>query len=53
MAAGLTGLPEEVHIVFGMFTLQPIGEGEGSAHGQGAHASWRNFEYSLTAEGSP
>lgn len=53
VAAGLTGLPEEVHIVFGLFTLLPIGDGEGSAHGQGARASWRNFEYTLTAEGSP
>ncbi len=49
-AAGLTGLPEEVHIVFGLFTLLPIGAGADSAHGQGARASWRNFEYSLTAE---
>lgn len=52
-AAGLTGLPEEVHIVFGLFTLLPIGEGEGSAHGQGARASWRDFEYSLPVQDRP
>lgn len=34
-------------MAFGMLTLLPIGEGEGSAHGQGGRASWRNFEYSL------
>ena len=49
VAAGLTGLPEEVHMGFGVFTLVPVGEGEGSCHGQGARASWRNFEYSLPA----
>jgi len=49
-AAGLTGLPEEVHMAFGMFTLLPIGEGEGSCHGQDGRASWRNFEFSLPAQ---
>lgn len=49
-AAGLTGLPEEVHMGFGMFTLLPIGEGEGSCYGQGGRASWRNFEYNLLAQ---
>jgi hypothetical protein len=49
VAAGLTGLPEEVHLGFGIFTLVPLGEGKGSCHGQGARASWRNFEYSLPA----
>lgn len=44
------GLIEEVHMGFGMFTLLPIGEGEGSCHGQGGRASWRNFEYSLPAQ---
>lgn len=44
--SGLTGLPEEVYMAFGMLTLLPIGEGEGSCHGQGGRASWRNFEYS-------
>lgn len=52
VAAGLTGLPDEVHMAFGMFTLLPIGEGS-SCHGQGGHASWRNFKYSLSAEDSP
>ena len=47
VAGGLTGLPEEVHVVFGLFTLLAVGEGEGSAHGQGARGSWRNFQYSL------
>ncbi len=37
-------------MAFGMFTLLPIGEGEGSCHGQGGRASWCNFEYSLPAE---
>ncbi len=46
VAAGLTDLPEEVRMAFGIFTLLPIGEGEGSAHGQGGRASWRNFRYS-------
>ncbi len=50
VAAGLTGLPEEVHMAFGMFTLLPIGEGAGSCHGQGGRASWRNVKYSLSAE---
>lgn len=49
VAAGLPGLPEEVHMAFGMFTLLPIGEGEGSCHGQGGRASWRDFAYSLSA----
>ena len=49
VAGGLTGLPEEVHMGFGVFTLVPIGEDGGSCHGQGARASWRNFEYSLAA----
>lgn len=48
VAAGLTGLPAEVHMALGIFTLLPIGEGEGSAHGQGGRASWRNICYSLT-----
>lgn len=48
-AGGLTGLPEEVHLGFGVFTLLPIGEDRGSCHGQGARASWRNFKYSLAA----
>jgi Family of unknown function (DUF6081) len=52
VAAGLTGLPEELDLGFGMFTLVPVGEGEVSCHGQGARASWRNFQYSLTAEDS-
>ena len=52
-AAGLTGLPEEVHMGFGVFTLVPIGDGESSCHGQGARASWRNFEHSLVAWDSP
>jgi hypothetical protein len=49
VAAGLTGLPEDVHLGFGIFTLMPLGEGKGSCHGQGARASWRNFEFSLPA----
>ena len=49
VAAGLNGLPEEVHMGFGIFTLLPLGEDGGSCHGQGARASWRNFEYSLPA----
>jgi hypothetical protein len=49
VAAGLTGLPEEVHLGFGIFTLVPLGAGESSNHGQGARASWRNFEYNLSA----
>jgi hypothetical protein len=49
VAGGLTGLPEEVHMGFGVFTLVPIGEGKSSNHGQGARASWRNFAYSLPA----
>lgn len=53
VAAGLTGLPEEMHMAFGMLTLLPIGDGQGSCHGQGGRASWRNFEYSLSAEDSP
>jgi hypothetical protein len=52
VAGGLTGLPEEVHTGFGIFTLLPLGEGERSCHGQGARASWRNFDYSLGAEDS-
>jgi hypothetical protein len=48
-AAGLTGLPEELHLGFGIFTVVPLGEGKSSCHGQGARASWRNFEYSLPA----
>jgi hypothetical protein len=52
VAGGLTGLPEEVHMGFGIFTLLPLGEGEGSCHGQGARASWRNFDYSLPGEDS-
>ena len=51
-AAGLAGLPEDVHIGFGMFTLLPLGEGEGSCHGQGGRASWRNVQYSLPAANS-
>lgn len=50
VAAGLTGLPEEVHMAFGMFTLLPVGEGVGSCHGQGGRASWRNVAYRLPAE---
>lgn len=50
VAAGLTGLPEEVHMGLGLFTLLPVGDGEGSCRGQGARVSWRNFEYSLPAE---
>lgn len=53
VAAGLTGLPDEVHMAYGMFTLLPIGDGEGSCHGQGGRGSWRNFEYSLSGEDSP
>ena len=49
VAAGLTGLPEELHLGFGIFTVVPLGEGRSSCHGQGARASWRNFEYSLPA----
>ena len=49
-AAGLAGLPEEVHMGFGMFTLLPIGESAGSCHGQGGRASWRNFPYSLYSQ---
>ena len=49
VAAGFTELPDEVHMAFGMFTLLPIGEGEGSTHGQGGRASWRNFRYSGVA----
>jgi hypothetical protein len=49
VAGGLTGLPEEVHMGFGVFTLVLLGEGAGSCHGQGARASWRNLEYSLSA----
>ena len=49
VAGGLTGLPEKVHLGFGLFTLVPVGEGDGSCHGQGARASWRNFEYDLPA----
>jgi hypothetical protein len=49
VAGGLTGLPEEVHMGFGVFTLVPLREGESSCHGQGARASWRNFEYALAA----
>lgn len=47
VAAGLTPLPQDVHIGFGMFTLLPIGDGDGSCHGQGGRASWRNFRHSL------
>lgn len=47
VADGLRSLPEEVHMALGVFTLLPIGEGEGSAHGQGGRASWRNLRYSL------
>ena len=49
MVAGLTGLPEDVHVAFGMFTLLPIGEGEGSCHGQVSRESWRNVVHSLSA----
>ena len=45
---GLSDLPGEVRIGIGFFTLVPIGQG-GSLRGQGARASWRRFEYSLTA----
>ena len=45
---GLTDLPEEVHIGIGLFTLVPVSQAESSVHGQGARASWRNFEYKLT-----
>jgi hypothetical protein len=48
IAGGLTGLPEELHMGFGVFTLIPLGESAGSCHGQGARASWRNFRYSLS-----
>jgi hypothetical protein len=48
VAAGLTGLPEDVHMSFGMFTLLPIGDGDSSCQGQGGRASWRNFAYSLS-----
>lgn len=51
-ADGLTDLPDEVHIGIGAFTLLPVGQGGSSVHGQGAHASWRNFTYHLSAEGS-
>lgn len=50
VAAGLTNLPGEVHIALGIFTLLPLGEGEGSAHGQGGRASWRNIRYRLTGQ---
>jgi hypothetical protein len=49
VASGLTDLPDELHMAFGIFTLLGIGEGHGSCHGQGGRASWRNFEYSLSA----
>lgn len=49
-ASGLTGLPEEVGMGFGLFTLLPVGPGEGSCHGQGARASWRNFQYVVPAQ---
>jgi hypothetical protein len=45
VAAGLTNMPEELHMALGIFTLLPLGEGEGSAHGQGGRASWRNLLY--------
>jgi Family of unknown function (DUF6081) len=48
-ASGLADLPDELHMACGIFTLLGIGEGEGSCHGQGGRASWRNFEYSLSA----
>lgn len=40
-------------MAFGMFTLLPIGDGEGSSQGQGGRASWRDFAYDLLAEDSP
>ncbi|MDR0343897.1 MAG: DUF6081 family protein [Nocardiopsaceae bacterium] len=49
-AADLHGLPEEVHLGFGIFTLVPLAEGKGSNHGQGARASWRDFEYGRPGE---
>jgi hypothetical protein len=48
VASGLTDLPDELHMAFGIFTLLAIGEGQGSCHGQGGRAAWRNFEYSLS-----
>jgi len=30
----------------------PIGEGERCGHARGVRASWRNFEYSLSGQGS-
>jgi hypothetical protein len=47
-AAGLERLPDSVHIGFGFFTLVPVAAGQGSCHGQGGRASWRNFRYELT-----
>ncbi|MDQ6751192.1 MAG: DUF6081 family protein [Actinomycetota bacterium] len=51
VAAGVTGLPEEVHMAFGMFTLLPVEEGS-SCRGQGGRASWRNFQSSAPPEDS-
>lgn len=48
VASGLDGLPEQVSMAFGMLTLLPIGEGEGSSHGQGGRASWRAFAHSIS-----
>ncbi|MBV9817795.1 MAG: hypothetical protein JOZ07_05530 [Solirubrobacterales bacterium] len=45
VVAGLSDVPDEVHMALGIFTLLPIGEGEGSARGQGGRASWRNIAY--------
>jgi hypothetical protein len=48
-AAGLTGLPEEVYIGYGIFTVVPLENGKGSCHGQGIKASWRNFAYNIAS----
>ena len=48
VAGGLTDLPEQVNMAFGIFTLMPVGEDVSSAHGQGGRASWRNVRYALS-----
>jgi hypothetical protein len=47
VAGGIGDMPSEVRLGLGIFTLLPIGEGAGSAHGQGGRASWRNVGYTL------
>lgn len=48
-ALRLDGLPDAMHIGFAFFTNTQ--RGVPSNHGQGGRASWRNFRYSLIAEG--